>query len=86
MPCPGKAPAGGRAPRSGRRWRRRRGVVTAGFGRIVRADGRRPWVWQGRPLYRDAGDAPPGDARGDGPNGTWHRAVEAAASAQATHP
>lgn len=57
-----------------------------GFGRIVRADGRRQWAWQGRPLYRYAGDAAPGDARGDGLNGTWHRALDAAASAPAIHP
>lgn len=42
------------------------------FSVIVRADGSRQWAYRGRPLYRYAADQKPGDALGDGMNGTWH--------------
>ncbi|NUR21638.1 hypothetical protein [Frateuria sp.] len=60
--------------------------VPQGFGVIVRADGRRQWSWHDHPLYRYAGDATPADTRGDGLNGNWHLAVDAAASDRALHP
>lgn len=43
-----------------------------GFGRIKRADASLQWSYQGRPLYRYAGDTAPGMAKGDGLNGVWH--------------
>ncbi|MEO9079625.1 MAG: hypothetical protein ABI268_09975 [Rhodanobacter sp.] len=43
-----------------------------GFSATVRADGKRQWVYQGRPLYLFVGDAKPGDHDGDGVNGSWH--------------
>jgi predicted lipoprotein with Yx(FWY)xxD motif len=49
------------------------GLKPAGdFSATVRADGKRQWVYQGRPLYLFAGDAKPGDHDGDGVNGSWH--------------
>lgn len=49
------------------------GVKPAGdFSATLRSDGQRQWVYQGRPLYRFAGDAKPGDHDGDGVNDRWH--------------
>lgn len=36
------------------------------------AGGRVQWALEGHPLYTYAGDDQPGDAKGDGMNGTWH--------------
>jgi predicted lipoprotein with Yx(FWY)xxD motif len=38
----------------------------------MRDDGRLQWARDGKPLYFFAGDAQPGDARGDGMSGAWH--------------
>ena len=37
----------------------------------ARRDGAMQWGWNGRPLYRFAGDVRPGDANGDGTGGVW---------------
>jgi len=37
-------------------------------------DGRRQWAYKGKPLYRFAKDAKPGDTSGDGVGGVWHLA------------
>lgn len=42
---------------------------------VVRDDGTRQWAYKGRPLYRWAKDAQPGDKSGDGVNGVWHAAT-----------
>ena len=42
------------------------------FSVIARADHSRQWAWQGRPLYRYAGDPKPDDIHGEGLNGIWH--------------
>lgn len=42
------------------------------FSVTARADGKRQWVYRGRPLYLFVGDAKPGDHDGDGVNGSWH--------------
>lgn len=40
---------------------------------IVLDDGKKQWTYKGRPLYRWANDAKPGDRTGDGFRaGTWH--------------
>jgi predicted lipoprotein with Yx(FWY)xxD motif len=39
---------------------------------IVRDDGKRQWVYKGRPLYRWYADKKPGDKDGDGLRQTWH--------------
>lgn len=46
--------------------------ATVDFTLATRADGKRQWVFRGRPLYLFAGDARPGDSDGDGVNGSWH--------------
>lgn len=43
-----------------------------GFGLVSRSDHKLQWSYQGRPLYRYAGDTAPGTALGDGMNGNWH--------------
>lgn len=49
------------------------GLQPAGdFSVTLRADGKRQWVYRGRPLYLFAGDAKPDDHDGDGVNGAWH--------------
>lgn len=44
----------------------------AGYSLITRDDGGKQWAYQGKPLYRWAKDAKPGDETGDGVNGSWH--------------
>ncbi|MBF0324117.1 hypothetical protein A6A05_07350 [Magnetospirillum moscoviense] len=39
---------------------------------ITRADGSMQWAYGGKPLYRWAKDAKPGDATGDGFRDIWH--------------
>ncbi|HET9339614.1 MAG TPA: hypothetical protein VFQ55_11475 [Casimicrobiaceae bacterium] len=46
--------------------------AAAGWSIVARNDGGRQWALDGRPLYRYAGDARPGDALGDGQGGAWH--------------
>jgi predicted lipoprotein with Yx(FWY)xxD motif len=42
---------------------------------ITREDGKRQWVYKGRPLYRWVNDQKPGDRTGDGfRHGIWHLA------------
>ncbi|HUH84944.1 MAG TPA: hypothetical protein VLX85_10045 [Stellaceae bacterium] len=41
-------------------------------GVAVRPDGLLQWTYDGKPLYRYAGDVDPGDAYGDGLLGLWH--------------
>lgn len=50
-------------------------TASGGFSVIARPDRSLQWALKGRPLYRYAGDAKPGDHRGDGINGTWHIAL-----------
>ncbi|MEO8485314.1 MAG: hypothetical protein ABI585_03160 [Betaproteobacteria bacterium] len=55
-----------------------------GYTIVVRDDGSRQWALDGKPLYRFAADAKPGDALGDGQGGVWHvvkRKVAASATA-----
>jgi predicted lipoprotein with Yx(FWY)xxD motif len=42
------------------------------FSIVVREDGTDQWAFKGRPLYRFAGDAKPGEVNGDGQGGAWH--------------
>lgn len=42
------------------------------FGLVTREDGARQWAYKGRPLYLYAGDAKPGEAKGEGMGGVWH--------------
>src|SRR5262245_12345648 len=42
------------------------------FSILVREDGAEQWVFRGKPLYRFAGDAKPGDVNGDELGGLWH--------------
>jgi predicted lipoprotein with Yx(FWY)xxD motif len=42
------------------------------FSILVREDGADQWTFQGKPLYRFAGDAKPGDMNGDALGGVWH--------------
>jgi predicted lipoprotein with Yx(FWY)xxD motif len=42
---------------------------------IDRGDGLFQWAFQGRPLYSFDGDVDPGDATGNGVDGTWHVAM-----------
>ena len=53
------------------------------FTQIVREDGRMQWARDGKPLYFFAGDAQPGDAKGDGVSGAWHVVKTGAARASA---
>lgn len=39
---------------------------------VARADGRRQWAYQGKPLYRWISDQKRGDAGGEGVMGVWH--------------
>ena len=55
-----------------------------GYSIVVRNDGGRQWALDGRPLYRFAGDARPGDALGDGQGGVWHVARRTRAGAAAS--
>lgn len=47
-------------------------VAVTGFGLVARPDHREQWSYQGRPLYRYAGDTKPDEALGEGVNGVWH--------------
>jgi len=39
---------------------------------VSRDDGRRQWARDGKALYYFAGDAQPGEVKGDGSGGAWH--------------
>lgn len=39
---------------------------------VTRDDGSKMWAYDGKPLYRWAKDAKPGDTTGDGVNDVWH--------------
>lgn len=56
--------------------------VGGGYSVVARDDGSRQWAYKGMPLYLFAGDARPGDAKGDKQGGVWHllRTAGAAAS------
>jgi len=54
------------------------------FTQIMRDDGRPQWARDGKPLYFFAGDAEPGDAKGDGMNGALHVVKSGAARAAAS--
>ena len=43
-----------------------------GFSIFKRDDGVAQWAYKGKPLYFFAGDATPGDAKGDKQGGVWH--------------
>jgi predicted lipoprotein with Yx(FWY)xxD motif len=43
---------------------------------VSAADETRQWAYKGKPLYTYAHDTAPGDALGDGVDGTWHMAVK----------
>jgi predicted lipoprotein with Yx(FWY)xxD motif len=47
-------------------------MADADFSIVTRDDGLQQWAYRGMPLYFFAGDAKPGDARGDGQGGVWH--------------
>ena len=42
------------------------------FSIVVRDDGTQQWAFQGKPLYFFAGDARPGEIKGDNQGGVWH--------------
>ncbi|WP_454723455.1 MULTISPECIES: COG4315 family predicted lipoprotein [Cupriavidus] len=42
---------------------------------ITRDDGAKQWAYRGKPLYRFAKDAKPGDRTGDNINNVWHVAT-----------
>ena len=44
------------------------------FGIVLRADGKRQWTYDGKPLYTWFKDAAAGDVTGDGVKGVWHLA------------
>lgn len=56
------------------------GALSADLTTVARPDGAQQVAYKGRPLYRYAVDAKPGDAKGDGLGGVWH-AVKLSASA-----
>lgn len=41
---------------------------------VTTHDGKKQWAYKGKPLYRFAKDAKPGDTTGDGVRGIWHLA------------
>jgi predicted lipoprotein with Yx(FWY)xxD motif len=45
---------------------------------VHRDDGSLQWALKGKPLYTFTGDHAPGDAKGDGVNGSWHAVVDRA--------
>lgn len=45
---------------------------TGSYTIISRDDGMRQWAYRGKPLYRFARDAKPGDRTGDNVNNVWH--------------
>jgi predicted lipoprotein with Yx(FWY)xxD motif len=47
------------------------GIDRSLVGTVTRADGSKQVTLNGRPLYRYAKDAAPGDAKGQGAGGTW---------------
>ncbi|TWG83463.1 putative lipoprotein with Yx(FWY)xxD motif [Cupriavidus gilardii J11] len=46
--------------------------ATGNYTIITRDDGMRQWAYRGKPLYRFARDAKPGDRTGDNVNNVWH--------------
>ena len=42
------------------------------FSVVARDDGTAQWAYKGKPLYFFAGDAQPGEAKGDNQGGVWH--------------
>jgi predicted lipoprotein with Yx(FWY)xxD motif len=49
------------------------GAQAAGdYSLVAREDGSMQWALKSKPLYYFAGDAAPGDVRGDGQGGVWH--------------
>jgi predicted lipoprotein with Yx(FWY)xxD motif len=58
-----------------------RGVTAADLGTIRRADGTLQVTYQGRPLYRYVGDTKPGQASGQGLEGTWFVVTPTASTA-----
>lgn len=47
-------------------------MVTGEYSLVARPDGARQWAYRGKPLYRWAKDAKPGDTTGDGFKDIWH--------------
>jgi len=47
-------------------------TLPAGVGVTTRRDGSQQLTYQGHPVYLYAGDAQPGDLKGDGLGGVWH--------------
>jgi predicted lipoprotein with Yx(FWY)xxD motif len=56
------------------------------FASITRDDGAKQLTYNGRPLYRYAGDKAPGQTNGDGIGGVWSVASVTAAAASAASP
>jgi predicted lipoprotein with Yx(FWY)xxD motif len=48
------------------------GPLSADLTTVARPDSGQQVAYKGRPLYRFASDAQPGDAKGDGLGGAWH--------------
>lgn len=48
------------------------GALSADLTTVARDDGAQQVAYKGRPLYRFANDAQPGDAKGDGLGNVWH--------------
>ena len=48
------------------------GTLSADLTTVARPDGAQQVAYKGRPLYRFANDAQPGDAKGDGLGNVWH--------------
>jgi predicted lipoprotein with Yx(FWY)xxD motif len=48
------------------------GPLAADLTTTARSDGAQQVAYKGKPLYRFASDAKPGDAKGDGQGGVWH--------------
>jgi predicted lipoprotein with Yx(FWY)xxD motif len=53
------------------------------FSVVVRDDGSRQWAFRNQPLYFYAGDARPGDLRGEGQGGAWFTVKSKASDKQA---
>jgi predicted lipoprotein with Yx(FWY)xxD motif len=56
------------------------GVSASSLGVVRRPDGKRQVTYAGQPLYRYAGDAKAGDAKGDGVGGAWFAVTPATAA------
>ncbi len=48
------------------------GALAADLSTVARPDGAKQVAYKGRPVYRFAADAKPGDIKGDGVGGIWH--------------